>query len=508
MTGSVRKLSIGVVAVLALMSLAVVVCRSGSSSSLSRYRSELRARGEKLTIADIAIPPSTNPAEVAGRQILDSNSFISNPSLVVNVMQFTAPGKARVAWRGELSLVTGYGATNVPARTWEDFIRQTKMSEPTLSILRGALENPPSDTGWAWKDDYQNLTNWRGRNFVRDRRIYQQLYNAEIAELHGGNLDAAIANLHAINGMARMNRNELTLVSQMIRIAIAQGGLSGTWEALQAPGWDEPRLASLQHDWERVNFIDGLERAFLGGRAFDEVLMAKLRNSSVRELAGFFPLWQSSVKSSWTSAGDFLRGVENSTAGRYVSMFSYKLTGMNADELVQLQFSSGDIDNLRLVKSGRPWAEVKPVVDKHYKEIDEKFGKDTFGRLKVSAISIPNLSASLRTEVRAETFRRLTITDIAIMRYQLKHGAAPKELGSLVPEFLASVPLDPMSGKPLCYRLNAEGTFTLYSTGEDGKDDGGDGTPRDGSQKFGLWEGKDAVWPTADVETNADAGPR
>ena len=380
------------------------------------------------------------------------------------------------------------------------------MCAPTLSVLRGALENPPADTGWAWKDDYQNMTNWHGRTFVRDRRIYQQLYNAEIVELHGGNLDAAIANLHAINKLAQMNRNELTLVSQMIRIAIAQGGLSGTWEALQAPGWDEPRLASLQRDWESVDFINGLERAFTGGRAFDEVLMAKIRKSSVQELTGFFPLWQSSVKSSWTSPGGFLRNTGISTAGRYLTLFGYKLTSMDADELVQLQISTGDIDALRLVKSGRPWAEVQPGIAARYKEFDERMGKDIFGRLKVSAISLPNLSTSLRTEVRAETFHRLTITDIAIMRYQLKHGVAPNELGSLVPEFLAAVPMDPMSGKPLCYRLNADRTFTLYSTGEDGKDDGGDGTPSDGGKKFGLWEGRDAVWPTVAAETNAEAG--
>ncbi len=396
MSLTARRLLIGVVVLLALVCLAIELQRSGSNSSLSRYRAELRARGEKLTVAEIAVPPSTNPAEVAARQILDQNGSIANPVLLVDLMQFTAPGKARLAWQGDLNLAAWAGMTNYPARTWEDFIRQTKMAEPTLSILRGALDNPPPDTGWAWKDDYQNLTNWHGRNFVRDRRIYQQLYNAEIADLHGGNLDAAIANLHAINGMAQMNRNELTLVSQMVRIAIAQAGLNTTWEALQAPGWDESRLASLQGDWERVGFIDGLERAFLGGRAFDEVLMAKIRNSSARELAGFFPLWQSMVKTPWTSPGGFLRNVENSAAGRYVSVFGYKLTSINADELVQHKISTGDIDALRLVKSGRPWAEVQPGIAARYKELDERMGKDTFGRLKVSAISIPNLSASLR----------------------------------------------------------------------------------------------------------------
>ena len=508
MSTGARKLSMGVLVLLALVCLAAVIQRSGSNSGLNRYKTELRARGEKLTVAEIAIPPSSNPAEIAARQVFKNYQYTSSPGLVVNLMQFTAPGKARTAWRGELNLVARAGGTNQPARTWEEFIRQTEMSELALNSLRVALKNPPADSGWIWKDDYQNLTNWSGRTFVRDRTICQQLYNAEIADLHGNNLYAAIANLHALAGLAQMNRNELTLVSQMIRIAIAQAGLNATWEALQSPGWDEPRLAEVQRDWERVNFIDGVERAFLCERAFDEVLMAKIRKSSVRELAGFFPLWQSSVKSSWTSAGGLLRGIDISTVGRYVSMLGYKLTSVDADELVALQFSTGDIDALRLVKSGRTWAEVHPIVDKHYKELDERFAKDTFGRLKVSAIMIPNLSRALLTEVRAETLRRLTITAIAIKRYQLKHGAAPKELGSLAPEFLAAVPMDPMSGKPLCYRLNADGTFVLYSTGEDGKDDGGDGTPRDGGTKFGLWEGRDAVWPAVEVGTNAEAGIR
>lgn len=51
-----------------------------------------------------------------------------------------------------------------------------------------------------------------------------------------------------------------------------------------------------------------------------------------------------------------------------------------------------------------------------------------------------------------------------------------------------------MSAKPLRYRLNADGSFTLYSVGEDGRDDGGDPNSASGTNKFGLWEGRDAVW--------------
>ena len=37
-------------------------------------------------------------------------------------------------------------------------------------------------------------------------------------------------------------------------------------------------------------------------------------------------------------------------------------------------------------------------------------------------------------------------------------------------QLLASVPLDAVDGQPLRYRRNADGTFSLYSIGENGVD--------------------------------------
>ena len=63
-----------------------------------------------------------------------------------------------------------------------------------------------------------------------------------------------------------------------------------------------------------------------------------------------------------------------------------------------------------------------------------------------------------------------------------------------MPQLLSAVPLDPMSGRLLRYRLNASG-FVLYSVGEDGRDDGGDPSLPGATGKFDLRVGKDAVWP-------------
>jgi hypothetical protein len=93
----------------------------------------------------------------------------------------------------------------------------------------------------------------------------------------------------------------------------------------------------------------------------------------------------------------------------------------------------------------------------------------------------------------------MAITVIALKRYQLKYGKYPADLNSLVPEFVSTVPLDPVDGKPLRYRPNADGTFLLYSVGENGEDDGGDPSLEKGIQSSSFyWQNTHAldwVWP-------------
>jgi hypothetical protein len=49
----------------------------------------------------------------------------------------------------------------------------------------------------------------------------------------------------------------------------------------------------------------------------------------------------------------------------------------------------------------------------------------------------------------------------------------------------------------LRYQRRADGTFLLYSVGEDGKDDGGDGSPpqTDNSEHKQWYKMRDIVWP-------------
>lgn len=60
----------------------------------------------------------------------------------------------------------------------------------------------------------------------------------------------------------------------------------------------------------------------------------------------------------------------------------------------------------------------------------------------------------------------------ALAAYKGTEGKYPAKLADLAPKYLARVPDDLFSGKPLIYKL-ADGGYMLYSVGVNGKDDGG-----------------------------------
>jgi hypothetical protein len=61
----------------------------------------------------------------------------------------------------------------------------------------------------------------------------------------------------------------------------------------------------------------------------------------------------------------------------------------------------------------------------------------------------------------------------ALERYWLKNQAYPASLDLLVPEFLSAIPHDVIASQPFRYRKNADGTFLLWSVGWNETDEGG-----------------------------------
>jgi hypothetical protein len=111
--------------------------------------------------------------------------------------------------------------------------------------------------------------------------------------------------------------------------------------------------------------------------------------------------------------------------------------------------------------------------------------------------------------MRRLTQHEMVKTVIAMKRHELRHGEWPARLAALTPAFLPAIPRDFMDGQELRYRLQSDGSFTLYSVATDGRDDGGDPSPVSSDQYLrdnSEWGGRDWVWPQ--LATNASASTR
>jgi len=85
-----------------------------------------------------------------------------------------------------------------------------------------------------------------------------------------------------------------------------------------------------------------------------------------------------------------------------------------------------------------------------------------------------NPDGLITTHFRVLADRRLLATATAIRSYQVDHGVRPATLAELVPAYLPSIPIDPMSpdDSPIKYVAAGADPY-LYSVGNDGIDNGG-----------------------------------
>ena len=66
------------------------------------------------------------------------------------------------------------------------------------------------------------------------------------------------------SGQFQVMRDEAVLTHQMVRAAVAENALGGMlWQALQAEGWSDGQLATIQNAWEPSGFLPA--RGMAGG---------------------------------------------------------------------------------------------------------------------------------------------------------------------------------------------------------------------------------------------------
>ena len=112
----------------------------------------------------------------------------------------------------------------------------------------------------------------------------------------------------------------------------------------------------------------------------------------------------------------------------------------------------------------------------------------------LSDVLLQSFEGLLTRAALAQTGKNQALLACALERYRLANGQFPKTLEALTPQFIESIPTDPISGKPMIYRCARGDRFLLYSVGWNEKDDDGKAImTKDGKAPIAT-EG-DWVWP-------------
>jgi hypothetical protein len=458
---------------------AFLVLRGGKGSGAAeKYKAELRAKGEKISFQELGFPLPPADGSTVKRLTNAVNRLpigAFDPSTFVN-SGYVSPGRAVSAIRFDYGILSNQFV-------WDNAKKQLDKGAPDLEEIRQAVESPVNCFLFDPISYTTNLAGGLRYPFVPMRNAAQWLAADAIVAFRESQRERGLRDLHAVIQLSEFNNDDITLVAQMIRVAIGGLGLGVTWHILQDEGLTEGQLASLQRDWERVDFLQAHERGMIGERAFGEAWFANIRKEGAdATMRRIYPAGRPSLRDH---------------AERMAVQLLWK---RDEDERFLFAHYQKVIEMSRNLRSGKPWPEVQQMGVQAMAEIN-KLANSPLGisqyEYPMSLMCIPNFTKASQTCSRHETQRRLTITAIALKRFELRGHRRPKDLTELVPNFLGSVSIDPMSGQVLRYRLNPGGTFVLYSVGEDGKDDGGDPTSAAPVKQIDLWSGRDAVWPVA-----------
>lgn len=464
--------------------------------TLSNWKQAMTAKGEKLSIQECrpVVPAGENgfPSLARSVGIGGDLSSLYPPSL-----KFAAPGRLISVrtlndWPPASSAKqSGRGTTNV---TWTELDLALTEWTNAFHETRSILEYPIFDS----RLDYHAGFSIRLPHLAPFKRHTQQLTAASLNALHHGRHEEAVEYLESLLGLSRALQHERLIISQLVRQAMANIAVGGSWQALQYPGWNDAQLARLQHAWQLQEFVAAFGASLEMERAISIDSFAQMRSSGTKAMDQL-GLWTGgptpgATVNSPSELGDYL--VENfgSIFFRTVYLPIWQLAWSHQDELRYLELVQPFIAASRTVveqRSGLPAREAEQTARR------QNSGSNDRVRFLVSNQILPTLENAITKAVNMEAQRELVVAAIALRRYELKHGRRAPELGALVPEFLPEPAWDYWAAAPLTYKPLGSDSFLLYSIGPNGTDDGGDAQPVQRNNSFSLTGGRDLVWPEA-----------
>ncbi len=502
----IRRRIVGFVLLLPLLVLALIVIeRLRGQWGLKAWARETMSKGEHVEICQLWPQPSTEA--IAFTNALQ-NIVSSLPKELLNysgeIVSIVTCGTNK--WTRGSQQIQPVFRGNLRTNTWEDLRRAVRAAQPALEGLRRLMRHAPDG---ATCDFMAVVRGDTVPSFVHTRVCAQALQAAAMCELHDGDLPAALANLEAIEGFV-LNAQDPTFVHLMVRIAVLGIAVDLLWDALQAEGWSEQQLASMQSCFEQNrSLLPQLPRALEGEGIAHTADIEWFRTHSYSTcIERYEPI----MRSFGVTDADFERAVAPRKFRERIFHPVWSFAWADQEKLRFLTAQEKDVAAVRHACAGGSLCELQSELAANRNAYKPPFCAWRFYlRLPlrdeipdsnwrpVSPYEYPyvDFGRAWSSAFQNLTLNEMAIAVIAIKRFELRHGQPPAALAALLPEILTQVPRDFMVGEALKYRTAANGNYTLYSAGGYFRDDGGNIIVRthDNAQRSDSpWNGADLVW--------------
>ena len=436
------------------------------------YLQEQEAHGAVFNLARMAPPP-----------VPDAENFAAVPLI--------ADAVAGKGWKGwptpdvvqdvlSSSDLAGQWKQGRPAdlqgikNAWkvQDLEAALKPYDAVLDGLAEAAKRPRS----RFLVDYQNPTDIPA--LVNFRAVCRVLRLRALVRLQSGQTDLAFEDVMTGLRVIQHLQREPYLISQLLRIAYVNLMLQPIWEGVQDHRWNDAQLATLEQAIGQIDLIGSWKHSLQCERLFTVWSVNELQRQS---FGAWFntplpPLFQ-----------------QNGRLARILQriIFPKGWAYQNCIARDQAMLAVG-LDPMDPSKHRIHPEMVRQAIANLSKSQRNPYSYIGVGDIRALIAQTPRVA---QAQVGLDEARIAA----GLERFHLAKGHYPERLDQLAPMFLPNPPMDLVTGEPYHYRLQAGGSYLLYSVGWDQKDDGG--TPssfQNGPQGPGTAKG-DWLWSSSSL---------
>jgi hypothetical protein len=269
--------------------------------------------------------------------------------------------------------------------------------------------------------------------------------------------------------MSETIKDDPFLISHLVSVALREIGINAVWYGLATRQWNAAQLEQLQARFEEVDMMSRARRALnaervLGQRGIEGFAREFPHKANFTTLGGAVE---------WSELDEEPRSVESALLEECLSYLYPKgwfyFESINYQRLfVNHLLASSPAGQTRLDLTA-----LDTASEKMGEELKGPPIASIFKHRYLSGMLLPALGKVYFKAANNQMASTMAATACALERFRIDHGKYPPQLADLTPRYLKQPPLDLMSGEPLKYRVDAEGTYIMYSVGRNGVDDGG-----------------------------------